>query len=47
MHEPKLTAYTIQLKPVNAEIENSNRWLFRCLINEDNQNVLSDNLSSG
>jgi hypothetical protein len=33
-HEPKLTAYTIQLKPSKATIENTNRWLFRNLINE-------------
>ncbi len=41
-HEPKLTAYTIQLKPSNGTIENTNRWLFRNLINEANQNDLTD-----
>jgi len=41
-HEPKLTAYTIQLKPSNSTIENSNRWLFRNLISEANQNELAD-----
>lgn len=41
-HEPKLTAYTIQLKPSNGTTENTNRWLFRNLINEANQNNLTD-----
>lgn len=41
-HEPKLTAYTIRIKPVNESVENSNRWLFRNLINEANQNELTD-----
>lgn len=41
-HEPKLTAYTIQLKPSNQTTENTNRWLFRNLINEANQNELED-----
>lgn len=41
-HEPKLTAYTIQLKPSNGTTENTNRWLFRNLINEANQNELTD-----
>lgn len=42
-HEPKLTVYTIQLKPSNEKIENSNRLLFRNLIGESNQNELTDN----
>lgn len=41
-HEPKLTAYTIQLKPSNSGVENTNRWLFRNLIGEANQNALTD-----
>jgi hypothetical protein len=41
-HEPKLTAYTIQLKPVTGNIENSNRWLFRNLIKEANQKEMTD-----
>ena len=41
-HEPKLTAYTLRLKPINETVENSNRCLFRSLINEANQNVLAD-----
>lgn len=41
-HEPKLTAYVIQLKPSNGSTENTNRWLFRNLINEVNQNELTD-----
>ncbi|MCX3263119.1 hypothetical protein [Pedobacter agri] len=41
-HDPKLTAYTIQLKPSNTAIENSNRWLFRNIISEANQNELTD-----
>lgn len=41
-HEPKLTAYTIQLKPSNSATENTNRWLFRNQITEANQNELAD-----
>jgi len=41
-HDPKLTAYTIHLKPSNATIESTNRWLFRNLINQANQDVLQD-----
>jgi hypothetical protein len=41
-HEPKLTAYTILIKPTNIHTENSNRWLFRNIINEANQNELRD-----
>jgi hypothetical protein len=41
-HDPKLTAYIIQLKPSNGTNENTNRWLFRNLINEANQNALTD-----
>ncbi len=41
-HELKLTAYTIGLKPTSSCRENSNRWLFRNLINEANDNVLVD-----
>lgn len=41
-HEPKLTAYIIELKPSNGTTENSNRWFFRNLINEANQNELTD-----
>lgn len=41
-HEPKLTVFTIHLKPANNETENSNRWLFRNIIGEANENVLED-----
>lgn len=41
-HEPKLTVYTIKLKPVTSEIENSNRFLFRNIINENNDARLDD-----
>jgi len=41
-HEPKLTVYTIALKPANTKVENSNRWLFRNLIGEANNNELED-----
>jgi len=42
MHEPKLTVYTISIKPVSDKIERSNRWLFRNIINEANSNKLED-----
>lgn len=41
-HEPRLTAYTIQLKPSNLQTENTNRWLFRNLIGEANSSSLAD-----
>lgn len=46
-HEPKLTVYTIKLKPATNGIENSNRWLFRNIIGEANQNELSDTFVFG
>jgi hypothetical protein len=41
-HEPKLTAYTIQLKPTNSTTENTNRQLFRHIINQENELTDSD-----
>jgi hypothetical protein len=41
-HEPRLTVYTINLKPKSKKTENSNRWLFRNIINEINQDTLED-----
>lgn len=41
-HEPKLTAYTIELKPANTEVENTNRLLFRNKIQEANENPIAD-----
>jgi len=40
-HEPRLTVYTLKVKPKNATIENSNRWLIRNIIGELN---IEDNI---
>src|SRR5690606_34101966 len=41
-HEPKLTAYTIELKPINSTIENSNRQLFRYKIGDTSSEHVED-----
>lgn len=41
-HEPKLTAYTIELKPINSAIENSNQNLFRHKIGDTTSEDLTD-----
>lgn len=41
-HEPKLTAYILELKPINSSIENSFRNLFRHKINDTISNDLQD-----
>jgi len=41
-HEPKLTVYNLTIKPYNEKIENSNRWLFRNIIGEANNDTLTD-----
>lgn len=41
-YDPKLTVYTITIKPTNVRIQNSNRWLFRNIIGEANDNDLED-----
>lgn len=41
-HEPKLTAYVLQLKPKTDQIENSNRNLFKNKINEAESDDLED-----
>lgn len=41
-HEPKLTVFTIRLKPVKKNVENSNRFLFKNLIGETNSSELED-----
>ena len=46
-HEPKLTVYTITLKPGRSCFQNSNKWLFRNLINEANTSRLQDSFIMG
>jgi hypothetical protein len=41
-HDPKLSVFTIQLKPSRNTPYNNNRWLFRNLINEANTTPLSE-----
>lgn len=41
-HEPKLTVYTVKIRPAHTGIENTNRWLFRNIIGEANENTLDD-----
>ena len=41
-YDPKLTVYTITIKPTKRNIQNSNRWLFRNIIDEANNNELED-----
>lgn len=41
-HEPSLTVYTITIKPTNTATEPSNRWLFRNIIGQANDNELED-----
>ncbi|HEX2607424.1 MAG TPA: hypothetical protein VHK91_08595 [Flavisolibacter sp.] len=41
-HDPKLTVHIVKIKPGNDQIENSNRWLFRNIIQEANDNPLDD-----
>jgi hypothetical protein len=40
-HDPKLTVYTITIKP-HKKVEKSIRWLFRNIINEANNALLQD-----
>ena len=41
-HEQKLTVHTIKLKPKTKKVENTNRWLFRNIINEANTDSIND-----
>lgn len=40
--EQKLSVYTIKLKPEHRKIENSNRWLFRNIIQDATTSLLND-----
>lgn len=46
-HEPKLTVYTISIKPVSNDIEKTNRCLIRNIIGEANDNELIDSYIIG
>lgn len=46
-HDPKLSVYTIQLKPARNTAYNNYRWLFRNLINEANTNPLTETFIMG
>jgi hypothetical protein len=43
-HEPRLTVYTLEIKPSSANIERSNRFLCKCLTKQVNEKGITDSV---
>ena len=43
-HEQKLTVYTIKLKPKKKNVTNTNKWLFRNIVNKADTNPIDDQI---